>query len=329
MKKLAVTGCSGYIGGRLMERLEEAEWVDRVLGIDIRPPAKWWKKMDFHPFDVRDPKLTELLSGERPEVLVHLAFIVNPLRDEREMHDIDVRGTENVLRAAAEAGVRHLVIASSSSAFGAFPDNPEWLTEDHPPRRMPNYTYASDKYEVEMLVKRFMEDNPHVKVAVIRPCIVYGPNVNNYLSRFILRLPFIPSVDGQVPQMQFVHEDDVAEVFLKVIEGEAAGYFHACGEGTVGIDEIAAMAGKPLLKVPARIAYPLVDLLWRTRFPLVEGPSGMLDFIRYRWTISDQKTREALGLGPRRSSREAVEEMLRTHRAGKRGSLLPGRGKAA
>jgi UDP-glucose 4-epimerase len=324
MKTLAVTGCSGYIGGRIMEHLEEADWAGKVIGIDVKPPAKWWKKLEFYPLDVRSPELLSLLRDNRPQVLVHLAFIVNPLRDEREMHDIDVRGTENVLRAAAEAGVEHLVIASSSSAFGAFPDNPEWLTEDHPPRRMPNYTYASDKYEVEMMAKRFMEENPGVRVAVIRPCIVYGPNVDNYLSRFILRLPAMPSVDGQVPQMQFVHEEDVAEVFLKVIETGAAGYFHSCGEGTVGIDEIAAMAGKPLVKVPARIAYPLVDLLWKARFPLIEGPSGMLDFIRYRWTISDQKTREALGLGPRRSSQEVVEEMLRTHRS-KRGPGLLGR----
>ncbi len=327
-KTLAVTGCSGYIGGRIMEHLEEVDWVDKVLGIDVKPPANRWKKLDFYPLDVRSSEISRLFSEKKPDVLVHLAFIVNPLRDEREMHDIDVRGTENVLRAAAQAGVNHVVIASSSSAFGAFPDNPEWLTEDHPPRRMPNYTYASDKYEVEVMVKRFMEENPKTKVAVIRPCIVYGPNVNNYLSRFILRLPFIPSVDGQLPQMQFVHEEDVAEVFLKVIEREATGYFHSCGSGTVGVDEIAALAGKPLVKVPARVAYPAVDLLWKARFPLVEGPSGMLDFIRYRWTISDQATREALGLGPRRSSREVLQEMIRTHKDGRR-FRLPGRGRAA
>lgn len=77
------------------------------------------------------------------------------------------------------------------------------------------------------------------------------------------------------------------------------------------------MAGKPLVPLPAKVVYPLVDLLWKLRAPLIEGPSGMLDFIRYRWTASDEMTREALGLGPRMHSREVVRLMLETH-GGKR-----------
>ncbi len=54
-------------------------------------------------------------------------------------------------------------------------------------------------------------------------------------------------------------------------------------------------------------------MLWRLHAPLIEGPSGLLDTLRYRWTISDEATRAALGLGPRRSSREVVQLMLDTH----------------
>jgi UDP-glucose 4-epimerase len=178
---------------------------------------------------------------------------------------------------------------------------------------MRNYTYASDKYEVEMIARIFKEENPEVKVAIVRPCIVYGPNVDNYLSRFILRLPVFPSLGGADPEMQFVHEDDVAEVFLRVLELEAEGFFHAASEGTISTAEIADMAGKPFIKVPAAPLYPLMDLMWKLHAPLIEGPSGMLDFIRYRWTISAEATNDALGLGPRRTSREVVRLMLETH----------------
>jgi hypothetical protein len=74
------------------------------------------------------------------------------------------------------------------------------------------------------------------------------------------------------------------------------------------------MAGKPVVRLPARLLYPAMDLLWKLHAPLIEGPSGLLDMLRYRWTISDDATREALGLGPRRSSREVVRLMLDTHR---------------
>ena len=313
MSVVAVTGCSGYIGSRLLRFLDESEKVSRIIGIDLNPPRYSTPKMEFHRLDVRDPSIVNLFTLNNVEVVVHLAFIVNPLHDDALMHDIDVNGTRNVLKATAACVARHLVIASSTSAFGAHPDNPEWLTEEDHPRLQRNYTYAADKYENEMIVRIFKEENPHIKVAVIRPCIVYGPNVDNYLSRFIVRLPFFPAIDGVKPEMQFVHEDDVAEVFTRVVETEAEGYFHAVGEGTINAAEIARMAGKPIVPIPAKIAFPVIDLLWKLHAPLIEGPSGMLDFIRYRWTASGEITREKLGLGPRRHSREVVRLMLETH----------------
>ena len=51
------------------------------------------------------------------------------------MYDIDVNGTQNVLEAASAAGVEHLLVASSTTAYGAFPDNPVPLTGGAPGAR--------------------------------------------------------------------------------------------------------------------------------------------------------------------------------------------------
>jgi len=313
MTVVAVTGCSGYIGSRLLRFMDDDDKITRVIGVDIAAPAYRTDKMVFHNLDVRDPRLSGLFMKEVVEKVVHLAFVVNPMHDEDLERDIDVRGTMNVLSATASCKARQLVLASSTTAFGAFPDNPEWLTEEDQPRRHPNYTYASDKYEVEAIARAFRDENPGVKVAVVRPCIVYGPNVDNYLSRFILRLPALPGAKGFHPVMQFVHEDDAAEVFIRVLEREAHGYFHAVGKGVISIDSIARLAGKRVVYLPPRLLYPSVNLLWRTRFPRIEGSAGMMDFLRYRWTASDKITREKLGLGTVRSSEEVVRLMLETH----------------
>jgi UDP-glucose 4-epimerase len=290
--------------------MEGDDRISRIIGIDVKAPAFKSRKLEFQSLDVRDRSIAELFCKEGVEKVVHLAFIVNPLHDTKLMHDIDVGGCRNVLSATSGCGATHLVVASSTSAFGALPDNPEWLTEEHPPRRQPNYLYASDKYEAEVLLDEFISAHPKVKVAVVRPCIVFGPNVDNYLSRFILKLPFIPGVGGARPEMQFVHEDDVARVLYRVIEEEAEGYFHAVGAGTINSGEIARMAGKRIVDFPAWLVYPAVDLLWKLHAPLIESPSGILDFIRYRWTASDDATRQRIGIGPNRSSEEAVRIML-------------------
>ena len=77
--------------------------------------------------------------------------MLNPIRDEQTMYDIDVNGTQNVLDAASAAGVPHLLVASSTTAYGAWPDNPVPLTEDDPVRGMPNYEYARDKTEIDRI----------------------------------------------------------------------------------------------------------------------------------------------------------------------------------
>ena len=313
MSVVAVTGCSGYIGTRLLRFMDESEEVTKIIGLDLNPPRYTTPKMEFHRLDVRDPSITNLFTLNNVEKVVHLAFIVNPLHDDDLMHDIDVNGTRNILDATAACVARHLVIASSSSAFGAHADNPDWLSEKDHPRLQRNYTYAADKYENEVNILVFKEANPQVKVAVVRPCIVYGPNVDNYLSRFMIKLPFFPGVGDDRPEMQFVHEDDVAEVFMRIVEKEAEGYFHATGEGTISVEEIARMAGKTIIPFPIWLIRPAIDLLWKLHAPLIEGPSGMLDFIRYRWTLSDDITREELGLGPRMHSRDVVRLMLETH----------------
>lgn len=310
MSVIAITGCSGYIGSRLLHFLDGDDGVSKIVGVDVVPPRTPSGKLDFCRMDVRDRALSELFLGKGVEKVVHLAFVLNPIHDDALMHDIDVNGTRNTLAATEACGARHLVVASSTSAFGARPDNPEWLTEEHPPWRQPNYTYASDKYEVEMLVRSFMDMNPETNVAVIRPCIVLGPHVGNYLSGLMLDLPVFPAVYGVRPEMQFVHEDDAAEVFLKALQSGASGYFHAVGEGTLGLDRLCRIAGKRIVGLPPRLLYPAVDLLWKIHAPLITCPSGFVDFVRYRWTASDDRTREALGLGPRRSSEDAVRAML-------------------
>jgi UDP-glucose 4-epimerase len=58
---------------------------------------------------------------------------------------------------------------------------------------------------VELLARDFKEVNQGIKVTVVRPLIVYGPNVNNYISRYFTRMSVILTVGRKQPDMQFVY----------------------------------------------------------------------------------------------------------------------------
>src|SRR5438067_7062276 len=140
--RYVITGGSGYIGSRLIERLVGRDDTERVVIADVRPPRSFRPKVEFSELDVRDRDgVRSLLERERPDVLVHLAFVLNPMHDEHTMYEIDVGGTHNVLEAASATGVEQVLVTSSATAYGAFPDNPVPIDEDQPVRGVPDFEY--------------------------------------------------------------------------------------------------------------------------------------------------------------------------------------------
>jgi UDP-glucose 4-epimerase len=317
MSVVAITGCSGYIGMRLMQSMDDDDSISSIIGVDVKPPARHFKKLDFHSMEIRNPELANLFIEKGVNKVIHLAFILNTIHDEALMHAINVGGAKNAMAAAVACHARHLVVASSTTVFLNPSAAPRWSREDAPPDSRSALTYIKDKLAVELLVRNFKEAHPGIKVAVVRPSIVYGPNVNNYISRYFTRMPVILTVGRERPDMQFVHEDDVAEVFREVVRQEAEGYFHAVGADTVNLAHVARMYGKRIVGLPEWVVFPLVDLLWKIHFPLIEGPSAALDGIRYPWVVSGEQTRQVLGLGQRRSGEEVVRCMLDGHNSAK------------
>lgn len=97
-----ITGGSGYIGTRLVDHLAGREETEAIVIADVRPPKSFRPKTTFAQLDVRDKHgVRALLERERPDCVVHLAFLLNPIRDDAAMYDVDVNGTQNVLEAAS------------------------------------------------------------------------------------------------------------------------------------------------------------------------------------------------------------------------------------
>src|SRR3954464_16080488 len=196
--RYVITGGSGYIGSRLVDHLSKREDTQQIVICAVRPPAASRPNVDFEPLDVRDRAACRaVLERVRPDALVHLAFILNPSHDEHFMYEVDVNGTHNVLEAAAAAGTGQVLVTTSAVAYGAFPDNPVPITEEHPVRGVADFSYARDKKESGRRVQRWARRHPERTTASVRPCIVFGPNVDTSLVRIWTKAPFQADV-GQL-----------------------------------------------------------------------------------------------------------------------------------
>jgi UDP-glucose 4-epimerase len=311
-----ITGGSGYIGSRLVEQLIQRDDVERVVIADLRAP-KFRPKTAFAQLDVRDrAACRELLERERPDALVHLAFILNPSHDEAAAYAVDVGGTQNVLEAAAEADIGQVLVTSSSVAYGAFPDNPVPLTEEHPVRGVAEFSYAVHKTESDRLCQLWALQHPERVMTIVRPCIVYGPTVDNYLVRIWSDQPFQPDFGGDPNPVQFVHEDDVVSALITLLEGRHAGAFNVAADGTMTGHECADIVGMSRVRMPFGAFRAFLSLMWKLRRS--EAPPGSLAYSLNPWVVSNEKLKRETGWQPRYTSRETFELTMRA-----RGVLHP------
>lgn len=311
--KVLITGASGYVGTRLLELLENEASVELVTGLDVKPPPRASEKLEFHSKDIRDPALEALFKQARPNVVVHLAFVLNPIHNRRLMRDIDVNGTANVLRAVAASGARKVIVASSATAYGAHPDSPEWLPESAPIRGNREFSYSSDKAEVEALCQRFAQEHPNVVLTVLRPSVVVGPTQKNYLLRKILPEKTYFMVRGHTPKMQFVHEEDMARVYIEAILQDHPGAWNVTGDGGLTMEEMAKIAGKGTMRTSMAAARFGLALAWVIR--RMDAPAGVLPFIVYPWTLDNRKIKEEWGFQFRYTGEEAFRKLVEAQQA--------------
>ena len=308
--RYVITGGSGYIGSRLVEHLSEREDTERIVVCDVRPPQVMRPKVEFQHLDVRDREAARsLLERVKPDALVHLAFILNPVHDEHFMYDVDVNGTHNVLEAAGKAGTEHVLVTTSAVAYGAFPDNPVPLTEDDPVRGVAAFSYARDKTESDRLCQLWAAKYPDRTMTIVRPCVVFGPSVDNYLVRLWTRQPFQVDVGNMENEIQFVHEDDVADGVIRLLEGRHEGAFNVAGDGQMAIRETAELSGQPIRRMPLWLYRLLGKILWGLR--LSEAPPGQIDYAIYPWLVSNDRLKQVAGWKPRYTSRETFEITMR------------------
>ena len=304
---VAVTGASGYIGALLLQKLEDEGDLRKLVAIDINPPPLPIHNIAVYRHDVTEP-FDELLESHRASTLVHLAFITERGVNRREVtsnREANLKTLQSVLNSCLRARIRHFVYLSSHTVYGAHPDNPVPLTDGAPLRPSPEFPYAYDKFLSEQMIQEFAEQHPDIKVTVLRPCVVLGPNADNNVTRAFFR-PWLVAVQDYNPPLQFLYEDDLARVLTIIIKRGIPGVFNVAGEGVVFYREVAEIIKSKLIELPAFLGYPLVQLTWRLRLQRYSTAAG-LDQVRYPIVLSTSKLRHTTGYRFWHTSRDALE----------------------
>ena len=230
---------------------------------------------------------------------------------------MNIGGARNVLDACDRSGISHILYLSSTSVYGAHPDNPEELTEESPARPVKGFQYSEEKLESEKLFNEYDRAHPDCGMAILRGCPVLGPDADNYIARSFLKPVFLGFM-GEDPPMQFMHHEDLAEVMARCVLDRVSGLYNAAGRGAVSWTEMAQSLGRLRVCLPAPVLVGLTSASWTLGLQSASAAPG-LSYARYRWKASADKLRKRLGYTTERSSEETWEEFAHSHGGAGRG----------
>jgi UDP-glucose 4-epimerase len=271
--RVVVTGATGNVGSSLLRALAADDAVEFTLGVARRLPGEGLPGTGYAAADVAVDDLVPLFRSA--DAVVHLAWVIQPSHDREALWRVNVLGSQRVFDAAAEAGVKALVVASSIGVYspreGAEPTDESW-----PRDGVPTAWYARQKAEVERRLDALEAEHPDLRVVRLRPALTFKRESASEQRRLFLgplvpasllkpgRLPVLPIPAGLT--MQAVHADDVADAYrLAVVRDDARGAYNVAAEPALDAARLGSILGARPITVPRGLVRAAAALSWRAR----------------------------------------------------------------
>lgn len=314
--KILITGATGLLGGHLIEGLQERGEEIRALVLPVENADGLLRRgVEVARGDITDA--SSLHAAVRDvELVFHLAGMMGVWRPLADYRLVNVTGTENLYKAAQQAGVRRFVHTSSHTVYGL--GHGRFMTENDALRPDPD-PYSITKTEADRLIRRLLLASG-METVILRPGTFFGPGDRLHFGRMAQKVKdgkglLLGRGDNALP---FCYVTDVARGFLLAAYAENApgNVYNISNDRPLTqqemFDAIADAVGgiRPTLRLPylpiyygAIVAEKVVARLTRTK-PLVTQLGAMMFGSDNRHSV--EKARRELGYEPQVELREGI-----------------------
>src|SRR5215203_906996 len=314
--RVVVSGASGNVGTSVLEALGRETKVDEIVGLARRVPAVEMPKVRWVGADVTEDDLRPIFEGA--DAVVHLAWAIQPSRDEEVTERINVGGSRRVFEATAAAKVPALVYASSVGAYSPGPKERQ-VDESWPVEGIPSSFFSRHKAATEDLLDKLEGRAPDLRIVRLRPGLIFKAEAASEIRRLFAG-PFLPGFLVQkrlvpliprVPRLRFqaVHSRDVGEAYRQAVVRDVHGPFKIAAEPEIGVEQLCELFGARSFPLPAGALRAAAGLSWKLR--LQPSPPGWIDLALGVPMMDTTRAREELGWEPTISSSEALDDLLK------------------
>ncbi|MGN6815334.1 MAG: NAD-dependent epimerase/dehydratase family protein, partial [Solirubrobacterales bacterium] len=312
--RVVVTGASGNVGTSVLDALSRETEVAEIVGIARRLPELELPKVEWISADILEAPLASLFDGA--DAVIHLAWAIQPSRDEDLTERINVLGSTLVFNAVAAAEVPTLIHASSVGAYSPGPKRRR-VDESWPVDGIPTSFYSRHKAAAEEMLDELEGRSPATRVVRLRPGLIFKAEAASEIRRLFAG-PFLPGFLAQkrlvplvprVPRVRFqaVHSRDVGEAYRQAVVRNVSGAFNIAAEPEIGVEELCEFFGARSFPLPAGALRAAADVTWKLR--LQPSPPGWIDLALGVPMMDTTRAREELGWEPTASSLEALDDL--------------------
>lgn len=281
--RITVIGGTGNIGSATVARLAHEGHEVTAAARRLPRPDRIGSVATWCHVDVTAPSaaedLAQLLRGA--DACVYAAWAIQPMRRTNYQEQVGVQGLTRTIAACRVAGVRQLVVLSSTGAYTPGRDGRR-VDESHPVTGNPRCSYSRQKAATEAVIATALgtvDLSDRLVISWPRPTLVAQRSAAGALGRvgvppilprrLLPHLPVMPL--GRNAQLQVVHADDVADAIARIIESRLPGPVNLAAPDVLGPREIAAPLGGRPLRLPAKLLLRLTDALWAAHLLPLEG----------------------------------------------------------
>ncbi len=311
-----VTGASGFIGGRFVERLAAEEGVRVRAMIRNMKRAERLQKLQLEIVKADLLDLSSLREAmDACDLVFHCAALVRETGDRNEFYQINVKGTENILKASGDTGIKRFIHFSSVAVYGM--DPPDRADETTPYQPCGNL-YCDTKIAAEKAVWAAYQE-ARLPVVILRPANVYGPRSNPWTVRPIklINSGQMMLINGGTGLCNYVYIDNLLDATLSATKrDQSVGQVYLITDGTAVtwkefFGYYARMAGKPNIRSGPEWLAKAIGLGMEITSKLTGRPPKITrEAVRYltrQAHFSIEKARRELGYQPRISLEEGMK----------------------
>ena len=273
--KVLVTGAAGALAQHVIALLKENY---EVVGVEFRGLQTDYPDTVDYVVDFNTRPFEDVFREHGFMGIIHLGRIRFTQSTRNRRYSANVVGTARLLRLARKYGVEQVIALSTYHVYGADARNPSLIDEEYPMRAANLMPEIVDAVELENLFNIHLYKHPELNIAILRPCNIAGPGINNEISR-MLSQSVAPCLFGFSPLMQFIHVEDMAAAVLRSFERNRPGVYNVAPEDYVAYQDALQLAGCRRLflpSVPPSLARRSVRALGR-----YAPPDYLIDFFKY------------------------------------------------